>query len=217
MCLNRWVDEAAAARAIEAFLRALGKEPTGELANTPELVARAWCRELLEGEGQDPEAILRAEAIVASGDDPAPAWAQVVMVRDVAIAMMCPHHLLPAHGRADLLYLPGERLVGVGALARALRAATRRLTLQEQAGSEVARAVVAALGARGALCRLRLTHTCMLARGVREADALVETVSLEGALASAGPERQLALASLGASPLAPSPAPTFTDGEGGGG
>jgi GTP cyclohydrolase I len=195
MCLNRRVDEAAAARAIEAFLRALGKEPEGELASTPVLVARAWCRELLEGEGQDPEAILRLEAIDAGDDARA---AGVVLVRDLAVAMMCPHHLLPAHGRADLLYLPDARLVGVGALARALRAATRRLTLQEQAGARMAHALVAALGARGALCRLRLTHTCMVARGAREADALVETVALAGALSGDGPERRLALGTLAA-------------------
>ncbi|MEQ9325266.1 MAG: GTP cyclohydrolase, partial [Polyangiaceae bacterium] len=56
-------DRDAAADAIVRFLKALGKEPEGALANTPELVAEAWCRDLLEGEGVDAEALLAAEAI----------------------------------------------------------------------------------------------------------------------------------------------------------
>ena len=36
------VDRDAAAAAIEAFLRALGHEPTGDLEGTPERVADAW-------------------------------------------------------------------------------------------------------------------------------------------------------------------------------
>ncbi len=186
------MDEQAAARAIEDFLRALGKKPTGDLARTGELVAQAWARELLEGEGQDPLAILRDEAIACSTSS-----AGLVVLRDLNVTMMCPHHLLPAHGRGDLAYLPGERLAGLGALARALRATTRRLTLQEQATEQMADAIVEALGARGAFCRLRLTHTCMLARGAEQAAAVVETVALRGSFSVEGPARQLALAALG--------------------
>lgn len=173
-------------------MRALGKEPSGDFQSTAELVARAWCRELLEGEGQDPVAILRDEAIACGSGA-----AGLVVLRDLNVTMICPHHLLPAQGRGDLMYLPGEQLAGVGALARALRATTRRLTLQERACDKMADAIVEALGARGALCRLRLSHACMVARGAREAAAVVETVALRGCFSVAGPERQLALAALG--------------------
>ena len=40
--------------------------------------------------------------------------------------------------------------------------------------------IVDALGARGAAVRLRMTHTCLVARGAREGTALVETLACEG-------------------------------------
>jgi GTP cyclohydrolase I len=185
------VNRADAARAVEQFLLALGHSPTGELAHTGELVAEAWCSELLSGQGLDPGAILREGAIEAAGVGP-------VLLRDLVVTTMCPHHLMPAHGRGDVLYLPGGKVAGLGAIARALIATTRKLTLQERAGSELADALCDALGARAAAVRLRLTHTCLVARGARESAAVVETLSFAGAFAADGnkEDRALALAML---------------------
>lgn len=181
----RAVDREAAARAVAAFLKAIGHEPIGDLAETPELVAEAWCNDLLAGHDEDPAAILRDGSIPHEGD------AGLVALKSLAVTTICPHHLLPAHGTADIAYLPGDRVAGFGAIARALRAATRRLTLQETAGATVARLIVDELGARGAACRLRLSHTCLIARGARETGAVVETLAL------AGGERDLVLRALG--------------------
>jgi GTP cyclohydrolase IA len=187
------VNRDGAARAVADLLRALGYEPEGPLAATPALVADAWCEELLDGAHQDPLAILRAAAMPATAT-----LRGLVTLRDLAVTSMCPHHLLPSHGWADVVYLPGEAVAGFGAIVEALRALTRRLTLQEQAGGEMADALVAALGARGAACRLRLRHGCLIARGAREPAALIESLALAGSFAEAGPDRELALAALGA-------------------
>lgn len=178
-----------AARAIEQFLLALGQEPTGELSQTPKLVAEAWCNDLLEGHAQDARAILSAGAIA----DPSTG---LVVLRDLQVTTVCPHHLLPAHGVGDVAYLPGGHVAGLGAIARALRALTRRLTLQERAGVDMAKALIDALGARGALVRLRLTHTCLVARGARETTAVVDSLALEGSFGAGGEDRELALAAL---------------------
>ena len=184
-------DRDAAAEAVRLFLKALGKKAEGPLAQTPELVAEAWCHELLEGEGADAAAALGAEAIEA------PAGSGTVALTGLSVTCVCPHHLLPSQGTADVVYLPGERVAGFGAISRALRALTRRLTLQEEASQAMADVLVEALGARGALCRMRLVHSCLVARGAREVGAAVETLSLSGSFVQAGPDRDLALASLG--------------------
>jgi GTP cyclohydrolase I len=190
------VNRDGAARAVADLLRALGYDPDGQLAATPALVAEAWCDELLDGTDRDPAAILRAGAMPIAGA--LDTHGGLVVLRDLAVTSMCPHHLLPSHGWADVVYLPGEQLAGFGAVAQALRALTRRLTLQEQAGGEMARALVAALGARGAACRLRLRHSCLIARGAREPAAIAETLALAGTFTAAGPDRELALGALGA-------------------
>ena len=188
------VDRRAAARAIEDFLRALGHEPEGELSGTGERVADAWADDLLEGESIDPAALLREGAIEGMS-----AGAGLVVLRDLAVTTMCPHHLVPAFGAALVAYLPGRRVAGLGTIARVVDVVSRRLTLQERIGATVADLLVRELGASGALCQMALTHTCLVSRGERKAGALVETIAFAGAFAEDGPERALALGVLATS------------------
>jgi GTP cyclohydrolase IA len=188
------VDRKAAARAIEDFLRALGHEPTGELEGTGERVADAWADDLLEGEAIDAPALLREGALELDAD------VGLVVLRDLAVTTMCPHHLLPAHGTALVAYLPGRRIAGIGTIAHVVDVLSRRLALQEQIGADVAALLVHELGARGALCRLALTHSCLIARGERKNGAVVETVAVAGSFAGSSMDRDLAFAALGGRP-----------------
>ena len=52
------------------------------------------------------------------------------------------------------------------------------------------------LGARGALCKVSLTHTCLIARGERKAGAVVETIAVAGSFAVHSPDRELCFAAL---------------------
>jgi GTP cyclohydrolase I len=165
-------DRTAAARAIEAFLRAIGRDPSTDpnLRGTGERVADAFLGELCDGYDVDLGALLQAN--VADGTS------SVVVVRDVGVTTMCPHHLLPAMGRAAIAFAPSEKLVGIGALVKLLDASAHRLTLQEEIGDRVVGAIVKELGARWAGCRLVMSHACMIARGERRHEAKVETVAM---------------------------------------
>jgi GTP cyclohydrolase I len=187
------IDRAAAAQAIEAFLRALGHDPAGELAGTGERVADAWADDLIEGESIDAAAVLR-EGMLESVEA---ASAGLVVVRDLAVSTMCPHHLLPAHGTATVAYRATTRLVGIGTIARVVDALAHRLTLQETIGAEVARLLVDELGASGALCRIALTHTCLVSRGERKNGAIVETLATSGDFAATGSALGQALHAIG--------------------
>lgn len=168
------MDRDAAARAIESFLRALGRDPAREpeLAGTPERVAAAWAEELLSGYGVDVDALVSANVIPGGSD--------VVVVRDVPVATTCPHHLMPSVGFATVAYAPDEHLVGVGTVARLVDAFARRLVLQEQMGERVVAALQKHLAPKWAACRIVLSHGCMTARGERAHGARVETVAIAG-------------------------------------
>ncbi len=181
-------DRARAARAIDEFLRALGHEPRGELEGTAARVAEAWDADLLSGEGVDLAALISEAAI-----DLGPGEQGLVGLRGIDVASMCPHHLLPSHGRAMVLYAPGRKAAGLGTIAQLVHAAARRLVLQETLGALVAEALVDGLGARGALCQLSLTHTCLAARGERQAGARVETIAFRGSFGESGADRAAAL------------------------
>jgi len=183
------VDREGAARGIAAFLTALGYD-LGDpaLARTPERVAEAFADELLAGRGVD------LEQLLLEGSEPCePPLPGLVVVRGVRVATVCPHHLLPAVGTANIAYLPGRRLVGLGTVARLVDVCARKLTLQEAVGEQVTTALVQHAGARGAFCELELLHTCLATRGADQPDARLVTVSRVGALCDAGPSADLAL------------------------
>jgi GTP cyclohydrolase I len=171
------IDRTAAANAIDAFLRAIGRDASREpdLVGTGARVADAFLDELCAGYRVDTRALLEASAIPASDSS-----GGLVVVRDVPITTMCPHHLLPATGTATIAMRARERLVGLGTLASLVEAYARRLTLQERIGDALVADIEAVLAPTWVGCRLVLVHGCMVARGERAVGSRVETVALRG-------------------------------------
>ena len=169
------MDREAAARAIDAFLVALGRDVTQEpeLVGTGARVAAAFADELLAGYGVDVDALLAQNVFAGQSE--------TVVVRDIPVATTCPHHLMPATGVATVAFAPSGHLIGVGTVARALDAFARRLALQEQLGERTVTALNKHLAPRWVACRLVLSHACMTARGERSHGARVETTAVAGA------------------------------------
>lgn len=184
-------DDREAARAIEAFLKALGHDPATNpaLAGTGARVTALFADELLDGHLVDPAALL-ADTLPASKDPP------LVVVHRLATHVVCPHHLTIGSGHAAIAYQPSDRIVGLGVLAELVDAYTHRLTLQEDAGGEIAHALCQHLGARGAACMLTLRHGCLEHQGKKKRGAVVRTVSFSGSFDERGKDRDLAIAAL---------------------
>jgi GTP cyclohydrolase I len=172
------IDRPAAERAIAEFLRALGHDTTSdpELAETPARVTEAFADELLAGYAVDLAELVRAGSTKAEGGAP------VVALRDMDVATVCPHHLMPGIGRAQIVYRPGALLLGLGTIARVVDACSRRLALQEAIATDVVQALLSHAGARGAYAELTLTHGCLSARGACQTRARATTFSLAGEL-----------------------------------
>jgi GTP cyclohydrolase I len=164
----------AAAHAIDAFLRALGRDPVlePELAGTGERVAAAYADELLSGYAVDIDELL-AQSVFAGSSE-------LVVVRDVPVVTTCPHHLMPSTGVATVAFAPEEHLVGIGTIARVVDAFARRLMLQEQLGERVVAALQKHLAPRWSACRITLSHACMTARGEHAHGSRVETLAVAG-------------------------------------
>jgi GTP cyclohydrolase I len=176
------VNREAAERAISDFLKALGFDPREhtELAETPQRVTEAFTQDLLRGHTVDARELIRKGSCDASG----PVKAGPVAVKEIAVASLCPHHLLPALGVAHVVYLPGATLLGIGTISALVDAFARRLTLQEAIAQNVVSALIEHAGARGAYCELELEHGCLRARGERQAAATVRSSARAGEFAS---------------------------------
>jgi GTP cyclohydrolase I len=189
------IDYLAAERAVAEFLRALGHDPASdpELFETPARVTEAFARDLLSGYAVDLDELIRTGA--SDSVEPPPADSrQFVVVRNIRVATVCPHHLLPALGSGTVVYQPGSRLLGLGTIARIVDALSRRLVVQELIGQRVVATLIERAGARGAYCALELVHSCLSARGARQSDAIVRTVASGGSLVGPQAAEELSLA-----------------------
>jgi GTP cyclohydrolase I len=168
------MDRAAAANAIDAFLRAIGRDPAKEpdLAGTGARVTDAFVDELCAGYAIDGRALVEKHAL--DGADAS----SVIVVRDIPVVTTCPHHLLPAVGTADVALAPKKRIVGIGAIGELVDAHARRLTLQEHIGEHVVDDLDSVLAPDWVACRILLSHGCMIARGSRPVGTKVETLAL---------------------------------------
>lgn len=173
MNAKRSVDRKAAAAAIETFLRALGLE-SSDTSGTGERVAQMFADDLCSGRNIDTRAlVLESTMVVVSSS--------IVVVRDIAVTTTCPHHLLPATGRATVAFKATDKVIGLGTVASLVDAHARRLALQENIGEAIVDDLAAALTPEWVACRLVLTHGCMIARGERAHGSSVETIAGRGA------------------------------------
>ena len=142
-------------RAVSDLLRACGISPNEpHTAQTSQRVCELWQTRLLGGYALDP-----AEVLGSGFADPR---RDMVIIRDIAVDGLCPHHLLPFRGRVHVAYIPGGVLHGFGRIARLVDALGHRFTFQEWLTRDIALALVEHGKAAGAACVIEAEQLCLL-------------------------------------------------------
>ena len=103
-----------------------------------------------------------------------------VIIKDIAVHGVCPHHLVPFKGVAHVAYVPGGRLHGFGGIARLVDAVAHRFTYQEWMTRDVADALVEFGFAQGAACVVEAEQLCLLLGENRRGDERVRTQAFSG-------------------------------------
>lgn len=159
--------------AVDEILQACGFAiDTNHLGGTADRVYKLWSQRLLDGYDVDIAEVL-GEGFEDSGQD-------LVMVSDIAVHGICPHHLVPWRGVAYVAYLPGGRLHGFGRMARLLDALSHRLSYQEWFTRDVVEAMTTWGHARGAACLVETEQLCLLLGEDRRGDERVVTSAFSG-------------------------------------
>lgn len=182
---------------VRELLEAIGEDPDrAGLQDTPGRVADAYT-EFFSGVGVDAgaplERTISVSGIEAGADagevDVLPTGA--VMLRDVFFRSVCEHHLLPFIGTAHIAYLPGEQVVGLGALPRVIDVLASRPQVQERLGEQIADVIASRIDARGVLVVLDAAHGCVTSRGERQPVASTVTIAARGELAEPAARAEL--------------------------
>ena len=177
------VDRERVAALVRELLEAVGEDPDRPgLRATPGRVADAYA-EFFAGLGEDAAAPLAHTISVTHGPAPETLPTGAVMLRDIRFRSMCEHHLLPFRGHAHIAYLPGEQVVGLGALPKVVDVLASRPQVQERLGEQIADVIDSSLDTRGVLVVLDAVHECVTMRGGQQADASTVTIAARGDLA----------------------------------
>lgn len=175
------VDGARVERLTRELLEAIGEDPERPgLRQTPARMAELYA-EFFAGVGEDAAAPLARTISVTRGPAPETLPSGAVLLRDIRFRSVCEHHLLPFAGHAHIAYLPGEQVVGLGALVRVVEILAARPQVQERLSEQIADTVAEHLDTRGVLVVLDATHGCVTMRGGRQSEASTLTIAARGA------------------------------------
>jgi len=174
------VDRARVERLTRELLEAIGEDPDRPgLKQTPTRMGDLYA-EFFAGVGEDPAAPLAHTISVARGPAPDTLPSGAVLLRDIRFRSVCEHHLLPFAGRAHIAYLPGEQVVGLGALVRVVEILATRPQVQERLGEQIADTIAEHLDTRGVLVVLDASHGCVTMRRGRQPEASTLTIAARG-------------------------------------
>ena len=166
------VDRPRIERAVREILLAIGEDPGREaLIETPQRVAEAYAH-LFSGLREDPTRNLEVSFPAESHD--------AVLLRDVPLASVCEHHLLPFVGKAHVGYVPEERVVGLSEIVHLVEGFARRPQLQERLTAQIADALHETLGSRGSVVVIEAEQLCMTMRGAQKPGTITVTSAVRG-------------------------------------
>jgi len=160
------------------ILEGLGENPSRDgLQKTPARVAKMYS-DLLRGlDNKENEEDILATQFVEKYDE-------MILLKDIPVTSICEHHFLPFSGVAHLAYVPGNRIVGLSKLARAVDFYARRPQVQERLTTQIAELIHKSLEPQGVGVVLECVHSCMTIRGVKKTGSVMFTSKLIGTFKS---------------------------------
>ena len=93
----------------------------------------------------------------------------------IAFHALCEHHALPFYGVAHVGYVAGDEIIGISKLTRLVRLFSKRFTVQERVGEQIADTLMELIAPAGVAVHLEASHLCTRMRGVEEHSATVTT------------------------------------------
>lgn len=172
------IDKEALKFHIKGILEALGDDTSREgLIDTPERVANMY-EELFEGMNytNDEIAVMFDKSFDAVSEKN-----DMVIVRDINAFSHCEHHLALMYDmKITVAYIPKNKVLGLSKIARISDMVTKRLQLQERIGSDIAEIMQKVTGSGDVAVLIEAHHSCMTARGIKNATSKTYTTTLRG-------------------------------------
>jgi GTP cyclohydrolase I len=159
--------------AVRDILTSVGEDPDREgLRGTPDRVARMY-GELLEGYHMNPAKLVNNALFDVD-------YQEMVIVQDIDFFSLCEHHMLPFYGRANVAYIPDNKVIGLSKIPRIVDMFARRLQVQERMTQQIADFVDEVIEPQGVAVVVEGLHMCSMMRGVKKANSWMVTSAMSG-------------------------------------
>lgn len=160
-------------KAFSEIIEAVGENPQREgLLDTPKRAAKAF-QFLTEGYRRSVDDVVNGALFESDCNE-------MVIVSDIEMYSLCEHHLLPFIGKCHVAYIPSGRVLGLSKVARIVDLYARRLQIQEQLTTQIAKTVQEVTNAAGVGVIIEAKHMCMMMRGVEKQNSVMRTSAMLG-------------------------------------
>jgi len=105
---------------------------------------------------------------------------EMIVVRDIPFVSLCNHHVVPFVGKADIGYIPHERMAGLSKFARVVHHFSRGLQLQERLTRQISDFLSEKLQPHGLAVVMEAEHLCMTLRGAQVPGTKTYTAMMTG-------------------------------------
>ncbi|MCR5676699.1 MAG: GTP cyclohydrolase I FolE [Agathobacter sp.] len=166
---------------IRNIIIALGDDPNREgVKDTPDRVARMY-EEVFEGMNYTNEEIAEMFNKTFDEDYYDANNQDLVYVKDIEVFSYCEHHLALMYDmKVSVAYIPNQKVIGLSKIARIADMAAKRLQLQERIGNDIAEIIERVTGSQDVAVFIEASHSCMTARGIKNASAKTYTQTVRG-------------------------------------
>ena len=159
---------------IKGLLEAIGEDPEREgLKETPDRVANMLA-EVLEGTAYTNHEIAEMFGKTFTSEDIDAD--EAIIMKDITVFSYCEHHMALMYDMTvNVGYIPRGKVLGLSKIARICEMAAKRLQLQEKLGRDIAEIISEAAGTPDVGVKISGRHSCMTARGIKNASSHTET------------------------------------------
>ncbi|WP_028236006.1 GTP cyclohydrolase I FolE [Pseudobutyrivibrio sp. MD2005] len=166
---------------IRNIIIALGDDPErAGLKDTPDRVARMY-EEVFEGMNYTNDEIADMFNKTFDEDYYDETSQDLVVVKDIEVFSYCEHHLALMYDmKVSVAYIPNGKVIGLSKIARIADMVAKRLQLQERIGNDIAEVIQKVTGSEDVAVFIEASHSCMTARGIKNASAKTHTQTLRG-------------------------------------
>ncbi len=93
---------------------------------------------------------------------------EMLVVKEMDVWTLCPHHLLPCHFSVTIGYVPNGDVLGLSKFSRIAEILAKRPVMQEEYSTELADMLMKRLEPKGVAVQVVGEHGCMSARGIKQ-------------------------------------------------